>query len=130
MEWADAGAKIRVLILFEPSPERRFFDDLPDANFFEVKPPFFWPLDGRENGHRLLGDGDNWNPLRDIHDHPLRNEFIGYLGHCLIEHESLPWRFFDRIRRINVDIQIQGDWDYGPAAEPSGAGLPGHEASH
>jgi hypothetical protein len=94
IEWADLGAEILVLILFEPSPERRFFDDLPDPNFFEVRPPFHWPLDGTGNDACLLGDGDNWNPFQDDHCHPLRDDFMGYLGHCLMEHEVLPWHFY------------------------------------
>lgn len=107
--WEDVEFTLEVRFKLDPSSERVFYDQLVEPVYFHLSFNEF--ADDERFRTCLLGDGDNWNDERTFPDHPLRDVRYGYLAHVVIEEASLPWFLLPRIRMVNVEAHVRGEWN-------------------
>ena len=90
------------------SPRRRFYETCADGEPLEIAVQY--PLSLRQRDESDEADTKDWNICSLWPDCPLIGDHHGYLVHCLLDHNNLPWQTLAHIREIGVKVSFE-DWE-------------------
>lgn len=89
-------------VILEPGPSRAFYQDCGDGEEpFRIPVGLYIPDIPDESKK-----ASNWNIFRNCEGHPLRDGHHGYLVHCLLDHNVIPWQLLPCLKEIEVNFQF------------------------
>lgn len=93
-------------VQLRPGPARQFYETSADGEPREIIVQY--PISFRYNETDEFFEKD-WNICSILTDCPLIGDHHGYLVHCLLDHNQLPWQALAYIRELNVCLRFS-DW--------------------